>query len=65
MCTQFLSTDSAGSNSLPTKLLALILVCWAGDLLFLLVGVDQVDELASHALGVHAEQSLDVDGAVV
>jgi hypothetical protein len=62
---QFLSTDSAGSKSLPTKLLALILVCWAGDLLFLLVGVDQVDELASHALGVHAEQSLDVDGAVV
>ena len=55
---------------LPTKLLALVLVCWAGDLLFLLGGVDQADELASHALGVlrcmrSRPQWPDIDGVVV
>lgn len=70
MCTQFLPIDSAGSKSPPTKLLALVLVCWAGDLLFLLGGVDQADELASHALGVlrcmrSRPQWPDIDGVVV
>ena len=55
---------------LPTKLLALVLVCWAGDLLFLLGGVDQADELASHALCVlrcmrSRPQWPDIDGLVV
>jgi hypothetical protein len=54
-------------KSPPTKLLALVLVlvCWAGDLLFLLLGVEQVDELASHALGVLEKQWSEFDGVTI